>query len=387
MSKPLQVVVAIDSFKGSITSADAAKAVAAGIHRAQPGALVRQVPIADGGEGTVIALTTALGGQVFTQPVTGPLGQAVVATWGLLDAHTAVIEMAQASGLHLTAATPEAAMRATTQGVGELIEAAVDHGATKIYVGLGGSATTDGGVGMAQALGVKFITARGTPVAPGAGGLSTITHIDLQGLDPRLAKTQIVILSDVVNPLTGPNGAATIYGPQKGLTAAQIPDVDAGLAQLGDFMFQLTGRRIAQTPGAGAAGGLGAGLLAFTHATMAQGITTILQLVGLDQALAQADLVITGEGHMDSQSLNGKAPIGVAQAAKRYGLPVIALVGARSAKLDAVYAAGIDAVWPITNGPQSLAVAMHQVRTNLTMAAESAMRTFLISSATQKEQA
>ncbi|WP_262316379.1 glycerate kinase [Lacticaseibacillus parakribbianus] len=376
---PLHIVVAIDSFKGSATSLQAATWVAEGIRRVQPDAAVSPVPIADGGEGTVVALTTALNGRLIQKTVTGPLaGQRVSATFGMLDAETAVVEMAQASGLNLTSQESADALRASTYGVGELIEAALDEGAKVIYVGLGGSATTDGGVGMAKALGVSFQNAQGQPIPCGAQGLSELATIDVRQLDSRLQNVSVRLLSDVTNPLYGKKGAAAIYGPQKGLTKRQIPAVEKGLAHYAELLSQVVGRDIAHRPGAGAAGGLGAGLMAFTNAEVFPGIDAIRRLVGLDRLLVDADLVITGEGKMDAQSLNGKAPIGIARAAKRYGVPVVALVGARSADLAAVYAAGIDALWAVGLGPESLQEAIAHVQENLTCAGETVMRAFLL---------
>ncbi|WP_346345058.1 glycerate kinase [Lacticaseibacillus paracasei] len=368
--------MAIDSFKGSATSLQAANWVGKGIARAAPDADVVKIPIADGGEGTVEALTTALHGRVVRRQVTGPLGGQVSAEFGLLNPTTAVIEMAQASGITLTKQAPEDALRASTYGVGELIRAAIDEGADTIYIGLGGSATTDGGAGMAKALGVQFFDANGQAIACGAQGLAKLARIDTSRLDPRLAHVAIRVLSDVTNPLIGPKGAAAIYGPQKGLTDGAIPQVDGWLAHYAALVQVATGRDVDQASGAGAAGGLGAGLLAFTNAKMYRGIEKILELLQVSTQIETADLVITGEGRMDAQSINGKAPIGIAHAAKRFGVPVVALVGARSDDLGAVYAEGIDAVWSILNRPQTLAEAMANVAVNLTTAGETAIRVF-----------
>lgn len=376
--KPLQVVVAIDSFKGSATSLQAATWVSEGLKRANAHVQTKVIPIADGGEGTVVALTTALHGKIITQTVTGPLGQSVSASWGWLPQHTAVIEMAEASGLQYTHQTPAEAMAASTIGVGELIQAAIQKGATTIYVGLGGSATTDGGVGMARALGYEFYDQNDQPIASGATGLATLARIEATDHLAAMDQVQVIMLSDVSNPLAGPDGAATIYGAQKGLTASQRQKVDHDLAHLGDLLAENCDAAIAAMPGAGAAGGLGAGLLAFAHAKSRSGIETILQLVRLKTALQHADLVITGEGQLDAQSLRGKAPIGIAQAAKQFGLPVIALVGARSDNLQTVYQYGIDAVLPITPRPQSLEQAVIEVKNNLIMAGETAMRLFML---------
>lgn len=376
--KPLQVVVAIDSFKGSATSLQAATWVSEGLKRANAHVQTKVIPIADGGEGTVVALTIALHGKIITQTVTGPLGQSVSASWGWLPQHTAVIEMAEASGLQYMHQTPAEAMAASTIGVGELIQAAIQKGATTIYVGLGGSATTDGGVGMARALGYEFYDQNDQPIASGATGLATLARIEATDHLAAMDQVQVIMLSDVSNPLAGPDGAATIYGAQKGLTASQRQKVDHDLAHLGDLLAENCDAAIAAMPGAGAAGGLGAGLLAFAHAKSRSGIETILQLVRLKTALQHADLVITGEGQLDAQSLRGKAPIGIAQAAKQFGLPVIALVGARSDNLQAVYQYGIDAVLPITPRPQSLEQAVIEVKNNLIMAGETAMRLFML---------
>lgn len=376
--KPLQVVVAIDSFKGSATSLQAGTWVSEGIKRADPFVHTQVIPIADGGEGTVAALTTALNGKIMSQQVTGPLGQSVSASWGWLPHHQAVIEMAEASGLRYTHQTPVEAMKASTIGVGELIQAVIQHGAKTIYVGLGGSATTDGGVGMARALGYEFYDQFDQPIASGAAGLTTLTRIDVTKRQPALDQVQVIMLSDVSNPLAGPAGAARIFGAQKGLTASQRLAVDRDLAHFGQLLARDCDQAVAELPGAGAAGGLGAGLLAFLHAQSQSGIDTIMKLVGLAEALSQADLVITGEGHLDAQSIRGKAPIGIAKAAKQFSLPVIALVGARSVKLDDVYQNGIDAVLPIGLGPQSLSQAMAEVKTNLIVAGETAIRLFFL---------
>ncbi|WP_125708138.1 glycerate kinase [Lacticaseibacillus porcinae] len=378
MQNPLHVVLAIDSFKGSATSLQAETWVSAGIKCVEPNVKITNLPIADGGEGTVAALTEALHGKVLTAHVTGPLGKSVTAQWGSLPHNAAVIEMAQASGLHLSPQTPSAAMQASTYGVGELIRMAIEQGATTIYVGLGGSATTDGGIGMARALGYEFYDQDDQPIASGAAGLATLTRIDdtqhLEALD----QVSVIMLSDVLNPLAGDNGAAMIYGGQKGLTVAQRQAVDLGLQHFGKIVDKYAGQMIQHFPGAGAAGGLGAGLLAFTHAQNRSGIDTILQLARLNETLANADLVITGEGHLDAQSLNGKAPIGIAHAAKKYGLPVIAIVGAHSDDLEAVYQQGIDAVLAIGHGPQSLVEAVANVKSNLMATGATVMRMLLL---------
>lgn len=372
----MKIVVAIDSFKGSATSLEAATWIELGIHQADPNASVIKIPIADGGEGTVEALTSALHGEVIPHTVTGPLGESVDAVFGMLDDHTAVVEMAQASGITLTRQEPLDALRASTFGVGELIKAALDAGAKVIYIGLGGSATTDGGAGMAKALGVKFKNAHGEKIPCGAEGLSHLAAIDTSEKDPRINNVEIKILSDVTNPLVGNFGAAAIYGPQKGLIDGSIPKVDGWLAHYATLIKQTTGRDVAKLAGSGAAGGLGAGLLAFTNAKLYRGIDEILRLLNVGKYLREADIVITGEGRMDAQSINGKAPIGIARVAKITNLPVIALVGSRANNLDPVYREGIDVVWSILNRPQTLDQAIASVRENLIVAGDTVVRIY-----------
>ncbi|WP_461213017.1 glycerate kinase [Lacticaseibacillus sp. GG6-2] len=374
-SEAMRIVVAIDSFKGSLTSLAAEKAVASGILRVQPEAVVQTVPIADGGEGTVAALLAAVpGATAHPKVVQDALGNKTTATFAMLDAHTAVIEMAQAAGLAMTDQSLGQAMQASTYGVGELLLAAVARGAKRIYVGLGGSATTDGGAGMAQALGVQLRTATGAAICPGAAGLAELDQIDVSELAPELEGIDVRLLADVTNPLLGATGAAAVYGPQKGLTPDAVVQVDVALDHYARLVAQATGVSVAATAGAGAAGGLGAGLMAFTHAKVEPGIQTILRLAGMPALMAKADAVITGEGRIDAQTANGKAPAGVAALAKQYQLPVIAVCGARAEAIDPVFAAGIDVVLPIGLKPQPLASALAATATNLTVAGETAMR-------------
>lgn len=322
LMKFMKILVAPDKFKESLTAHAAAQAIAAGVHRVRPDAQIDLCPVADGGEGTVDALVHATGGTLRQTRVTGPLGEAVEATWGMLgDGHTAVIEMAQAAGLALVPPTLRNPMHTTTRGVGELILAAVDSGATKIILGIGGSATTDGGAGMAEALGYRFVGAS----SPMTGGqMSRIGHVDASGRDARLTGVSIVAACDVTNPLTGPDGAAAVYGPQKGATPGQVKALEAGLAHLALLLPSVD----AQSPGMGAAGGLGFGLVAFAGAKLERGLDLVLDAVHFDERVRDAKLVITGEGRLDGQSLSGKVCLGIAGAAGKYGVPTMALVGA-----------------------------------------------------------
>ncbi|QNN21185.1 glycerate kinase [Planctomycetales bacterium ZRK34] len=331
----MKILVAPDSFKESMTAAEAAAAIGRGITAVLPQAQIDLCPVADGGEGTVDALVHATGGRVCTTCVMGPLGIDVQAKWGLLgDGETAVIEMAEAAGLHLAPADQRDPTRTTTYGVGQLIAAALDAGARRIILGIGGSATTDGGTGMAQALGVQF-EGGSTPMTGGA--LGDVTAIDLAGRDPRLGEVEIVVACDVTNPLTGPRGAAAVYGPQKGATAEQVLTLDAGLAHLATLVDYVD----ATLPGAGAAGGLGFGLVAFADARLERGINLVLEAVDFDTRVRDAALVITGEGRLDGQSIQGKTCLGVAQAAQKHGVKTIALVGCLGADVEQTLAHGL----------------------------------------------
>lgn len=374
----MKIVLALDSFKGSATSSQAADWVAAGIRRFLPTAEIIKFPIADGGEGTTTALVQAFSGKIITVPVADPWGETIEAAFGLLDETTAVIEMAQAAGFRSDRHNEEDALIASTYGVGQLILAAITAGATKIYLGLGGSATSDGGVGLAQALGVIFKDATGAPVPAGAKYLAEIATIDISQLDPALENITIQLLSDVDNPLTGEHGAIYVYGPQKGLPPASLAKIDRGMQHYEELLAATFHRPIGNLPGAGAAGGLGAGLVAFTNAQIKPGITTILQLLEIETAIATADLVITGEGSLDSQSLRGKVPVGIAALAKKHQKPVVALVGGHTQDLQPVYAAGIDLVLSIIPRPMTLTEAMAEVKTNLIQAGETTARAFYL---------
>lgn len=359
----MRIVIAPDSFKGSLSAREAADAIARGIRGALPDADIVAIPMADGGEGTTQALVDATGGRLVPARVTGPLGTPVTASWGMLgDGITAAIDMAQAAGLTLAADHPDP-LGATTYGVGELIRAALDHGARRLIVGLGGSATTDGGAGMAQALGVRLLDGDGADLPRGGAVLARLEHIDTAGLDPRLARTPITLACDVTNPLTGPHGAAAVFGPQKGATPAMVGRLDAALAHYAAVILQDTGRDVATAPGSGAAGGLGASFLAFTGATMRSGVDLVLNATGFAALAAGADWCITGEGRIDGQTRYGKTPMGVARAARQAspGCRVIALAGSLgtdAGELAGLNDQGFTTILPIQPGAVGLEQAL-----------------------------
>ena len=351
----MKVVIAPDSYKGCLSALEVAKAMERGVLSVFPSAEVRKIPIADGGEGTVAALVTATNGQLRQTEVTDPLGNKIIAHWGVLgDGRTAVIEMAAASGLPLVPKEKRDPRVTTTYGTGELIEAALADGLAKIIIGIGGSATNDGGTGMARALGVRFLDAAGQEVAAGGGSLAEICQIDTTGLDPRLKNTEIVVACDVDNPLCGTRGASAVFGPQKGATPEMVQQLDAGLAKYASCARQATGRDVAEKAGAGAAGGLGAGLMFFTPAQLKPGVEIVLDAVGFSDIVRDADFVITGEGRTDFQTAFGKAPVGVAKVAKTHGAPVFCISGGLGEGADDVLAQGIDAVMSICDRPLSL---------------------------------
>lgn len=339
-----RVLIAADKFKGSLTAVQVAEHVAAGLRSVVPGLDIVALPVADGGDGTVAAAVAAGFGR-RTVRVTGPLGEPVEAAYALRDG-TAVVEMAEASGLRLLPPGVFAPLTATTYGTGELLLAALDAGARTIVLGVGGSATSDGGAGMLGALGARLLDHAGAPVAPGGGALASLATADLTGLDPRLAATEIVLASDVDNPLLGPKGAAAVYGPQKGASAAEVATLDAALAR---FAEVLGATAEANTPGAGAAGGVGFGALVGLRAAFRPGIDVLLDVLGFDAALDGATLVITGEGSLDEQTLHGKAPVGVAQAARARGIDVVAVCGRLTLPPAALGHAGIRRAYPLSD--------------------------------------
>ena len=342
MSDSRRVLVAPDSFKGSLSAVQAAEAMERGVLAAWPDARVVKVPIADGGEGTVDALVTATQGRFESRTVRGPLGRPVEARWGVLgDGRTAVIEMAAASGITLVPEGRRDPRVASTFGTGQLIRSALDEGFRRIVVGIGGSATNDGGSGMAKALGVRFVDGRGETLPEGGAALSRLVSIELSGIDPRLVETEILVACDVDNPLTGPRGASAIFGPQKGATPAVVAELDAALERYARVASAVTGRDVAGRPGAGAAGGLGAGLLFFTPARLVPGIDLVLDSTHFDEQVRGASLVIVGEGRTDHQTAMGKAPVGVATVAARHGVPVLLVSGSLGPGAEEVLARGI----------------------------------------------
>jgi len=343
---PKTFVLAPDSFKESMTTEQACQAMQRGIEKLCTDAICISVTMADGGEGTVDALVSSLKGQKIACEVTGPLPVKKVKTYfGLVDeGKTAVIEMAKANGIHLIESAQRNPLLTTTLGTGEMIKAALDLGVSKIIIGLGGSVTNDAGAGMAQALGAKFLDAQGQEVALGGGQLDQIQSIDLSGLDSRLKHTEILIASDVNNPLCGINGASYIFGPQKGATPEMVQQLDQNLSHFADVVESALNLNKRDIAGAGAAGGLGFGLMAFAHASIQSGVELVIQESRLAEKIAQADYVLTGEGKIDFQTKFGKTPFGVAQVAKRLNKPVIAFAGMVGEGIDELYDLGFSQI-------------------------------------------
>lgn len=353
----MKIVVAPDSFKESLDALAVAEAIAAGMAEVLPDAAFDLVPMADGGEGTLAALVAATGGRHREMTVTGPRGERLNAAFGLLgDGHTAALELAAASGLALVPPDARNPLLTTSYGTGELIRAALDQGVGTLIVGIGGSATVDGGGGLLQALGVRFYTASGAEIAmPMTGArLGEVARVDVSGLDPRLPHTQLRIACDVDNPLLGPHGAAAVFGPQKGADAAQVAQLDAGLARFYDVVEHTLGISVRSRPGAGAAGGVGAALLAFLRAELRPGVDLVIDAVDLPSRLRGAALVVTGEGRLDSQTLHGKTPHGVARAARALGIPVIAIGGSIADDAETALAGIFDAVEACVTRPMRL---------------------------------
>ena len=374
----MKIVIAPQGFKGNLTALQVARAIEKGIKRVVPDARTAIKPMADGGEGTVQALVDATGGKMMTTEVTGPLGERVTARWGILsDKVTAAIEMAAASGLPLVPPEKRNPLVTTTYGTGELVLAALDNGCRKLIIGIGGSATNDGGAGMAQALGARLLDAGGKELPFGGAALARLEHIDITGLDSRLTGFDVLLASDVNNPLCGPEGASAIYGPQKGATPEKVQQLDAALAHYADVIQRNLGLDLRDIPGAGAAGGLGLGLMVFLKARLVPGIEVIIDTTNFVETLKDADLVFTAEGRIDCQSAMGKVPTGVALKAKEFGIPVIALAGEIGDDYAVVYEQGIDAVLSIAPGPISLNQSLAEADRLITDTAERAVRLFL----------
>jgi glycerate kinase len=370
----VKIVIASDSFKGSCSTLEVANHIERGIKKIFNGANIVKIPVADGGEGTVDALVLGTNGKYEEVEVVGPLGEIVRAKYGVIYDDIAVIEMAAASGITLVHRDKLNPLITTTYGTGQLINSAMEKGLKKIYIGLGGSSTNDGGVGMAQALGVSFKDESGNEIGYGGGELSKIRKIDISNINPALKDIDIVIMTDVENPLCGLTGASYIFGPQKGASDEDVKLLDDNLRYYGNLIGSFLGKNIIDTPGTGAAGGLAVSLLAFGNASIERGIEKILELVNIERHIQNADLIITGEGKIDKQSVYGKVPIGVAKIADRYNLPVVAIVGSVGEGASKVHSYGIDLIMDIVNGPMTLDNAIKNAPELIETAAENLAR-------------
>lgn len=375
----MKILIAPDSYKESLSAQAVADVIEAGMREVLPDAQFVKIPVADGGEGTVDSLVAWTGGGKRTVEVRGPLGEPVQAFYGLSgDGHTAVIEMAAASGLALVPREQRDPRYTSSYGTGELICAALDAGARNFILGIGGSATNDGGAGMLQALGVGLFDASGAQLPGGGVALARLASIDISGLDPRLQECRIEVACDVDNPLTGPRGASATFGPQKGATPAMVAELDAALAHFAACIARDLGVQVDTVAGAGAAGGMGAGMLAFFKARLRPGVDIVMEAVGLDAQVQAADLVITGEGRIDSQTIHGKTPIGVARIAKRHGKPVIGIAGCLTSDVGVVHAHGIDAVFSVLHRACSVEEAFAEAEANLRLSARNIAAALLI---------
>ena len=376
----MKFVLAPDSFKESMTAKEVCKAMTQGIKRVYPAAEIISVPMADGGEGTTDSLVDATSGQKISVTVTGPLGKPIKAYYGILgDQKTAIIEMAQASGLTYVTKkdrTSDTIKKTTTFGTGELINDALEHNVKRIIIGLGGSSTNDGGSGMAQAIGVKFFNKNKQEITKklGGGDLSKIFKIDLSNINPKIKNTKFLLASDVTNPLIGKNGASAVFGPQKGADEKTVKELDKNLNHYAQIIKETTGHNVATIPGSGAAGGLGAGLLAFTNAQIQPGVKVVAHEVKLEEKIKAADYVFTGEGGTDFQTQFGKTPFGVAQIAKKYDIPVISLAGYLGEGINQLYADGFTAIFGILAKAEDISQALIDGPQNVTRTTENIVR-------------
>ncbi|MGF1760631.1 glycerate kinase [Photobacterium sagamiensis] len=362
----MKIVISPDSFKESLDALTVADSIEIGFKQVFPNADYVKLPMADGGEGTLQVLVDATQGQMMKTTVTGPLGEPVEALWGMsADKRTGFIEMAEASGIERVQAEDRNPLITTTYGTGELIIAALDHGVSQLIIGIGGSATNDGGIGMMQALGVSFKDVEGQELTYGGSALKCLDYIDVSGLDVRTRHCAIKVACDVTNPLIGPEGASKIFGPQKGATPEMVAQLDDALSHYADVMKSCLKRDVAMLPGAGAAGGLGAAFRAFLGADMRPGVDLVIEALKLEDVIQDASLVITGEGKLDGQSLYGKVPIGVAKVAKRYNKPVIAIAGSLSEDVNVVHSHGIDAIFSCLHQVGTLQEALSNAQSNL----------------------
>ena len=373
----MKICIAIDSFKGSLSTFEAGEAARRGVKAVYPKAEISVSPLADGGEGTVEAIVSASGGKMIEVSVSGPLGRSVKAKYGAIDGtKTAIIEMASAAGLTLLPEKDRNPLHTTTHGVGEIILDAMKRGCRKFIIGIGGSATNDGGVGMLSALGVAFLDKNGAPIKRGAAGLRDIAEIRTDGMPKELAKCRFSVACDVKNPLCGEQGCSAVYGPQKGATPMTIADMDRSLKKYAELTKKIFPKADPDLPGAGAAGGLGFAFTAYLGAKLRPGIDLVIEATGLGEKIKEADVVVTGEGRLDGQSAMGKAPVGVARLAKKQGKLVIALAGSIGDGAELCHAKGIDAHFPILRSPISLSEAMKPevAKRNIALAAEEAFR-------------
>ena len=378
----MKVVVAPQGFKEGLTGIEVARAISAGVERVWHDAEVTLLPVADGGDGTLQSLVDASAGKVVSAQVMDPLGRVITSEWGALgDGNTAVIEMARASGLALLHPSERDPHQASTFGTGQLMLECVRAGYRKLIVGIGGSATNDGGSGMAQAIGIRLLDASGNDLPPGGAALSDIARIDTSGIDPRIAETEIEVACDVNNPLCGPTGASAIFGPQKGADPETVQELDAALARLNLAIENDLGRKVSDVPGAGAAGGLGAGLMAFCDAELRPGAEIVMDALDVESHLAGASLVIVGEGQVDRSTAFNKAPVAVASRAKARGIPAIAIAGCLGEGWQAVHEQGIEAAFSIVDRPMSLQDAMDNAPRLIADAAEQACRAIALNPA------
>ncbi|MFA0495958.1 glycerate kinase [Vibrio sp. 10N.222.54.B11] len=375
----MKIVIAPDSYKESLSAMGVAQAIEDGFKQLIPNAEYVKLPMADGGEGTVQSLVDATNGSIIQHPVIGPLGEIAEGFYGMFgDGKTAIIEMAAASGLDLVSPEQRNPLKTTTYGTGELIKAVLDKGVEHIIIGIGGSATNDGGLGMAQALGIRMLDAEGHELVFGGGELSKLTTIDLTNLDPRLQNVRLEVACDVDNPLCGPKGASQVFGPQKGATPEMVELLDANLAHYASIMKNQLGVDVIDLPGAGAAGGLGAALVGLLNAELRPGINIVMDAVNLDEIVSDADLVITGEGRIDSQTIHGKTPIGVARTAKKHKLPVIGIAGCLASDCGVVHEHGIDAVFAVVNRSVDLPTALAEAAENIELTARNVAAMYTI---------
>jgi len=372
---PLKILVAPNAFKESLSAIDAARSIAKGIRRGLPNARITEVPIADGGDGTLEAVISGTGGRILRTVVTGPLGNRIATEYGITgDGKTAVIEMSRSSGLALVPQARRNPMRTTSFGTGELIRAALGRGVSRILLGIGGSATVDGGIGALQALGVSFLDRHGKPVGCGGAGLLAIAKIELGSLNPTLKRVEILVACDVDNPLTGPKGAAAVFGPQKGATPAMVKQLDHGLARLAALIRHITGKRFARIPGTGAAGGIAGSFLGLLDAKLRPGSELVFDLLKLDKIVPKMDWVITGEGQIDFQTQFGKGPGMLAKLAAQHGVPVVGIAGSVADNAGELSSKGFTALFSITNRPMDLAAAMQEAPRLIERTAEQVAR-------------